>query len=155
MGVLYYQKPGKLRWEFEGTQPETIVSDGTTIYDYDPGLNQVVETPLDQAFKGQPVAAFLLGAGNLKRDFTVTPLSGPSSDRLQRLELTPKAGGQRLEVGIDPKTYNIGSLTVLDPMGNKTELRFSNVQLNQPQNAAQFQFTPPDGADIVNSQQSR
>src|ERR1700745_3518168 len=24
-GIIYYQKPGRLRWEFEGSQPQTIV----------------------------------------------------------------------------------------------------------------------------------
>jgi outer membrane lipoprotein carrier protein len=154
-GVIYHQKPGKLRWEFEGAQPETIVSDGKIIYDYDPGLNQVVETPLNQAFKNQAAAAFLLGAGNLKRDFTFVPLSAPGADRLTHVELTPKGGGQRLEIGIDPKTYNIASLTVYDPMGNKTELSFSSIELNQPQEASRFEFTPPSGADIVSSQGGR
>jgi len=154
-GVIYHERPGKLRWEFEGAQPETIVSDGKTIYDYDPGLNQVVETPLNQAFRSQAAAAFLLGVGNLKRDFTFAPLSAPGSDGLAHVELTPKGSGQRLDVGVDPKTYNIASLTVYDPMGNKTELSFSSIELNQPQKASRFEFTPPSGADIVSSQGGR
>lgn len=150
-GIIYYEKPGKLRWEFEGSQSETIVSDGKTIYDYDPALNQVVETPLAQASRSNPAAAFLLGAGNVKRDFKAEAIIAPDSSGLVHVALTPKQGGQRIEAGIDRKTYNIATLSISDAMGNQTNLSFSNIELNRPLHASQFTFTPPDGADIVSS----
>jgi outer membrane lipoprotein carrier protein len=154
-GTICYQKPGKLRWEFDTPQPETIVSDGKTIYDYDPELDQVVETPLAQAFKNQAAAAFLLGAGNLKRDFIAAPPSQSLADGLTHVELVPKNAGQRIDAGIDTSTYNITSLAIHDPMGGETVLKFSNIELNQSQKASLFEFTPPSGADIVSSQGPR
>jgi outer membrane lipoprotein carrier protein len=150
-GVIYYAKPGKLRWEFDGSQPETIVSDGKMIYDYDPALNQVVETPLDQAFRSQAAAAFLVGAGNVKRDFKAEAISAPSYNGLVRVALTPKNGGERIEAGIEPESYNIATLSFGDAMGNRTDLSFSNIKLNQPMLSSRFKFSPPDGADIVSS----
>jgi len=151
-GLIYYEKPGKLRWEFRGPQPETIVSDGRTIYDFDPALNQVVETPLTQAFRSQSAAAFLLGAGNVKRDFAAEAISASNSDELAHVALTPKKGTERIEAGIERRTYNIATLSITDAMGNRTDLSFSNIQLNQPLRADQFTFVPPDGADIVSSE---
>jgi outer membrane lipoprotein carrier protein len=148
-GLIYYEKPGKLRWEFEGSQPETIVSDGKTIYDFDPSLNQVVETPVAQAFRGQAAAAFLLGAGNVKRDFKAEEIRATVTDGLIHLALTPKHGGEPIEAGIDPTTYNISTLAIGDALGNRTNFSFSNVRLNQPMQTSQFTFTPPAGADIV------
>jgi len=146
-GTIYYQKPGKLRWEFEGSQPETIVSDGKTIYDFDPALNQVVETPLTQAFRGHAAAAFLLGAGNVKRDFKAEALS--DSDGLVQLALTPKQGDEQIAAGIERNTYNIVTLSLGDAMGNRTQFKFNSIMLNPPLEASQFTFTPPDGVDIV------
>ncbi len=150
-GVISYQRPGKLRWEFEGSQPETIVSDGKTIYDYDPGLNQVVETPLAQAFRSQAAAAFLLGAGNLKRDFNASGISAPDSKGLVHLSLSPRQGGEQIEAGIERKTYNIATLSITDAMGNQTQFTFSDIVLNPPLPASHFVFTPPNGADIVSA----
>jgi len=150
-GVIYYQKPGKLRWEFEGSQPETIVSDGKTIYDYDPGLNQVVETPLAQAFRSQAAAAFVLGAGNVKRDFKAEVISAPDSPGVVQVALTPKLGGERIEAGIERKTYNIATLSIVNAMGSRTSFSFSNIMLNQPLQPSQFTFAPPNGADIVSA----
>jgi outer membrane lipoprotein carrier protein len=151
-GVIYYQKPGRLRWEFQGSQAETIVSDGKTIYDYDPALNQVVETPLAEAFHSQAAAAFLLGAGNVKRDFKAEAMSVPNSNGLAHVALTPINGGERIEAGIERKTYNITTLSIADAMGNRTDLSFNSIELNQPLRASQFRFSPPDGADIVSSE---
>lgn len=148
-GIIYYQKPGKLRWEFEGSQPETIVSDGNTIYDFDPALNQVVETPLTQAFRNQAAAAFLLGAGNVKHDFKAELLS--DSDGLVQLALTPKHGGENIAAGIERNTYNIVTLSFGDTMENRTQFKFSSIKLNPPLEASQFTFTPPEGVDIVNA----
>jgi outer membrane lipoprotein carrier protein len=154
-GVIYYQKPGKLRWEFESPQSETIVIDGKTVYDYDPGLNQVVETPVAQAFRSNAAAAFLLGVGNLKRDFKAEEAAATNSDGLMHLVLTPKQGGERIETGIDPKTYNIALLSIGDTMGNRSTFAFREVELNQPLPASQFTFAPPEGADIVKPQATK
>lgn len=148
-GTIALRKPGQMRWEFTGDQPETIVSDGKMVYDYDPGLNQVVESPLKQAFRTSAAAAFLLGVGNVERDFSaVAPASSPS-DGLRYLLLTPKGGGDRIEVGIDPKTFDIAKLKLQDALGNTTALQFSDIRTNVPLNASLFAFTVPQGADVV------
>ena len=68
------------------------------------------------------------------------------------MALTPKnGGGERIEAGIDRKTYNITTLSIGDAMGNRTDLSFSDLKLNQPLHSSQFTFTPPNGADIVSS----
>jgi outer membrane lipoprotein carrier protein len=154
-GIIYYQRPGRLHWEFTDPQPETIVSDGSLIYDYDPGLNQVVETPVGNAFKSHGVAAVLLGVGNLSRDFKTSAAASPPDDGLGHIVLTPKGGGDRIELGIDRQTYNIMTLGLKDSLGNRTELQFSAIQRNLPLDAKLFRFTVPAGADIVNSEGSQ
>src|SRR6266446_6155602 len=127
-GTISYRKPGRMRWECTGDQPETVVSDGTTIYDYDPGLNQVVETPLKQAFKTQAAAAFILGVGNVQRDFSASSPPSSPKDSLIYLLLTPKRGG------------------------DKVALSFSDIQTNLPLASSMFAFKVPNGADIVGAQ---
>jgi outer membrane lipoprotein carrier protein len=151
-GTISYRKPGRIRWEFTGDQPETVVSDGTTIYDYDPGLNQVVETPLKQAFKTQAAAAFLLGVGNVQRDFNASAPPSAPKDSLIYVLLTPKGGGDKVALGLDPKTYNIAALALTDSLGNTTALSFSDIRTNLPLASSMFAFKAPDGADIVGEQ---
>ncbi len=150
-GVLTWQRPGRIRFDCAAPQPETIVSDGRTLYDYDPGLNQVVETPLKSAIKAQAAAALLLGAGNLERDFVASSPSTPSRDGLEYAILTPKAGGPRVKIGVDPATSNIVSLTIADALGNRTGFQFFAIRLNVAIAASVFAFKVPDGADVVTS----
>jgi outer membrane lipoprotein carrier protein len=150
-GNVTYRKPGMIRWEFDPPLPETIIADGTTLFDYDPGLNQVVETPERTAFKNAAVAAFILGAGNLERDFQANPVARHAEDGLEHLALTPKGGGQSIEVGVDPKTLNIVTLHASDALGNDALLQLSNILRNVRLDPSIFKFAPPPGADIVSS----
>src|SRR5260370_27757952 len=108
-GKVYYEKPGKMRWEFDQPHPQTIVSDGTNLYSYEPDLNQALKTPVKRAFKSAAPVAFLLGIGDLERDFKAF-LPPPAKDNLLHISLVPKSGGDVVELGMDPKTYNLTSV---------------------------------------------
>ena len=148
-GAVYYRKPGRIRFDFTSPQPETLVSDGTTFYDYDPGLNQVMETPLNNVLKTRSAAAFLMGAGDIEREFNATP-GPPSEDNLQTIRLTPKGGGDRIELGVDPADFNITTLQLNDALGNITLFHFDDIRVNVPLEESLFAFKVPAGADIVN-----
>src|ERR1700687_3088317 len=148
-GTVCYRKPGRVRFEFGEPQPETIVSDGKLLYDYDPGLNQVMETPLKSAIKTQAAAAFLLGVGNVQRDFKATRMATPANDSLTYLLMTPKRGGEDIVVGLDPHTMNIMSLRLADALGNITEFQFSGIETNVLIEASRFDFKTPDVAVVI------
>jgi outer membrane lipoprotein carrier protein len=151
-GMVYYQKPGRIRFDFAEPQAETIVSDGTMLYDYDPGLNQVVQAPLKQAFTTQRAAALLLGVGSVERDFVAAPVLNAPADGLDYVALTPKGGGDKIELGVEPKTSNIERLVLTDALGNVTVFKFSEIDLSPQLKSGLFVFTVPPGADIVSSQ---
>jgi outer membrane lipoprotein carrier protein len=154
-GTVYFSKPGRVRFEFGDPQPETIVSDGDFLYDYDPGLNQVMETPLKSAIKTQAIAAFLLGAGNVNRDFKASQPASPVDDGLTHVVLTPKRGGDDIELGLEPHTLNIASLRLADALGNVTKITFSDIDINVAIEPSRFEFKTPAGADVVTSSGGR
>lgn len=149
-GHVYYRKPGKFRWIFDSPQKETIVSDGKTVYDYQPDLDQVLEMPLARAFHSASAVAFLLGFGDLQRDYSASlPAGAQAGEDLMRVVLVPKAGGERLELGVAPHTYDLRTATVSDAIGNRTEITFTNLKRNVALDDSLFRFTVPAGADIV------
>jgi outer membrane lipoprotein carrier protein len=153
-GKVSYRKPGMIRWEFGPPQPETIVADGTTFYDYDPGLNQVVEMSERSAFKNRSIAAFILGVGDLERDFNIFKIqqaNGDETSGVTRLKVTPKDNSTPIELGVDSKSLDIVSLSTTDALGNKTELKLSEIERNVPLQPSSFKFAVPPGADIVNA----
>jgi outer membrane lipoprotein carrier protein len=148
-GTVSFRKPGRMRWEFETPEKQTIVSNGETLYSYDPDLNQVVETPLKQALKSSSATSFLLGIGNINRDFKAAFANPPAQNGLVNLILDAKTGGYKIEVGLDPKTYNLMTLTLTDQLGDVTRVDFSDVHDNVALPDSLFEFKVPPGADIV------
>jgi outer membrane lipoprotein carrier protein len=148
-GIVSFRKPGRMRWEFEDPEKQTIVSDGETLYSYDPDLNQVVETPLKQALKSSSATSFLLGMGNINRDFKAEFANPPTPTGLVDLILDARTGGYKIEVGLDPKTYNLMTLTLTDQLGDVTKIDFSDVHDNVELADSTFAFKAPAGADIV------
>ena len=116
-----------MRWDFDPPQTETVVSDGRKLYDYQPDLNQVVEMPIGRAFKSAAPLAFLLGIGNIRRDFIASLTAPAPSDPLLRVLLVPKSGGDRIEMGLNPSTYDLMAVKVIDALGNTTSIRFSSM----------------------------
>jgi outer membrane lipoprotein carrier protein len=148
-GTVSFRKPGRMRWDFASPDPQTIVSDGETLYSYDPELNQVVQTPLKQALKSGSSTSFLLGMGDVDREFDATLITPAPPDGLVHLRLRQKSGGYRVEVGLDPKNYDLVTLTLTDQLNDVTKVNFSDVRNNIAMADSTFAFKAPPGADIV------
>jgi outer membrane lipoprotein carrier protein len=148
-GTVSFRKPGRMRWEFSDPEKQTIVSDGETLYSYDPDLNQVVETPLKHALKSSSATSFLLGIGNINRDFKAAFANPPTPTGLVDLILDAKTGGYKIEIGLDPSTYNLMTLTLTDQLGDVTKIAFSDVRDNVELPDSDFAFNAPAGADVV------
>jgi outer membrane lipoprotein carrier protein len=152
-GTVYFRKVGRMRWEFAAPSEGTVVSDGKTVYDYEKDLNQVVELPVSKALKSS-ATAFLLGLGNIRRDFKVSMPPASSSDGLTHVILTPRSGGDTMELGLDPKSYDIVNFKLTNQVGSVTELKFSDIRTNVALDDSLFSFTVPEGADIVRPQKN-
>jgi outer membrane lipoprotein carrier protein len=148
-GTVSFRKPGRMRWDFEQPEKQTIVSDGETVYSFDPDLNQVVETPLKDALKSSSATSFLLGMGNVNRDFKAEFAKAATPTGLIDLKLDAKTGGYKIEIGLDPRTYNLMTLTLTDQLGDVTKIDFTDIKNNVELADSTFAFKTPPGADIV------
>jgi len=148
-GTVYYLKPGRMRWEFAGPDSETIVSDGTIVYSYQPDLNQVIETPVKQLLKSPSATAFLLGFGDLRKDFKTSITAPAADDGLIHLTLVPREGGNPAAIALDRRTLDLITLELTDAVGDKTVFRFTDWRDNPSLAGSLFRFEVPAGADIV------
>jgi outer membrane lipoprotein carrier protein len=150
-GAVYFWRPGRMRWDFGGAERETIVCDGKDLYTYQPDLNQVIETPIDRAFASSSAASFLLGIGNLQRDFDASIPAKVPADGLVHVSLRAKDTGGVIELGLDAKTYDIATLRLTDQLGDATMLKFTDLKRNIALDPGLFVFKIPAGVDIVTS----
>ena len=147
-GTMQFQRPGKFRWTYQKPYEQLIVGDGAKFWLYDADLNQVTVKKLDAALGSSP-AALLSGSNEIERGFTLT--DDGSRDGLDWLQAIPKAqesGFNKLRMAFDAQD-GLVILEVNDAFGNKTVLKFSDMQRNPKLSERQFQFTPPKGADVL------
>lgn len=149
-GKLSFKRPGKMLWRYEEPKGQFVLADGTHLYFYQPEQNQVIKTPLKNAFRSDIPLSFLLGIGNLKRDFNAT-LKGTEDDHyVLRLEPKAEAGGfSEVLVGVSRSSSDIIWVSVRDAVGNVTTIRFSNMRKGVGVQESLFRLEVPAGADLV------
>ena len=149
-GTVVFKRPGKMRWDFAGEDAQIIVSDGTTLWFYQPADEQVLKAPLESVFRSSTPVSFLTGVGKINEDLSVAV---ESQDAVAiGLLLDPKRSGGdlgRLELVVDAATHDIVEARVTDPMGNLTTLKFSNLRRNTGVADGEFDFQVPPGVDVV------
>ncbi len=150
-GKVYFQKPGKMRWEFISPEPQLVILDGRFLWFYQPRQKQVLKTPLHQAFRSHTPIAFLTGVGRLTEDFSIAWIH--QSDEAYRLRLTPRnpeeLPGTSLEIEVDRQTYEMVRIDLRDALGNQTRLSFSQIHHPTSLDETLFRFVVPPGADVV------
>jgi outer membrane lipoprotein carrier protein len=140
-GTLQVKKPGMMRWEYETPAPKIVVVKGSRLVQYEPDENQAY---VDEHFDSSGMSAalaFLLGKGDLTKEFEVTGAEGnvlvlrPRVDdpRVERIELTTDADGQ------------IAVTRVVDGAGNVNEIELHDVRRNAGLPDKAFELTLPAG----------
>jgi len=147
LGQAWLQSPNHMRWVYTGDFPETIVADGHNVWLYDEALQQVTVKPQSAQISDAPLL-ILTDMSQLEQQFTVTELG--DFDNLHLLELKsrdPESEFERVLMGLDAS--GIKMMVMEDAFGQRTEIHFSHVLKNPTLGAGLFEFTPPEGADVV------
>ena len=152
-GTVFIKKPGKMRWEYTAPQKKLFVSDGRTIYMYFPTDKQVIKNDVPPQDQATNAVSFLMGKGDVGRDFNAKYESGGSDDTYV-LRLDPKvrqAEYDWLQVVVDRKTHQIRALTAGDGQGGRSTFAFSNFKENTGLSDKMFQFSIPRGTEVITS----
>jgi outer membrane lipoprotein carrier protein len=151
-GEVLLKKPGKMRWDYAKPEKKLMVSDGTTLWVYEPEDEQAYK----QDLRGNTLPAqvsFLLGEGKLDKEFdsSLTKLDGVAAGE-QALKLVPKTGTAQyryLVFIVDEKSGQVKETVIYDQQGGTNRLRFSDVHQNKGVSDDKFKFSPPAGTNIL------
>jgi outer membrane lipoprotein carrier protein len=154
-GRLLLKKPGKMRWDYTAPETKLFISDGKWLYEYVPAEKYATRSSVKEAGDFRAPFAFLLGRGNLRRDFKRIEFAGESPVKAGNkvLRLVPKrtADFKELLVEIEPASMQIARLTILESGGARSDFIFSNIRENAPAPATQFIFNAPPGVEVRNN----
>jgi outer membrane lipoprotein carrier protein len=140
-GLLQVKKPGMMRWDYQKPTPKTVVVKGSRLIQYEPDENQAY---VDEHFDSSGMSAaltFLLGKGDLTKEFEVSSGDGGS------LVLRPKVEDPRVDqivLAADPQGQ-IVSTRVVDGAGNVNEIQLEDVRRNTGIPDTAFDLKLPEG----------
>lgn len=146
-GELSLKRPGLFRWHTDAPMEQLLVSNGEKVWLYDPDLQQVTVQTLDQRLTHTPALL----------------LSGDVSKISENFDITHKEGGDVVDFILKPKAKDtlfdtlrlsfrngvINDMQLIDSVGQRTNILFLGVKMNQAIDAAQFNFKIPEGADVI------
>jgi len=147
-GTFAFARPGRFRWAAEKPYEQLVLADGSQVFQYDPDLAQVTIRPLNDAIGASP-AAILFGSGALAEHFDITALPH-TDDGLAWLRAIPRAadaGFSQVDIALNNNLP--ARIELLDAFGQTTTITLTTVTPTPNLPAETFQFTPPDGVDVV------
>ncbi len=157
-GVVYLQrgdaataKPGKMRWEYPNEEV-FYFCDGVTLWAYERRERLATKVPVKNSQVYQ-ATSYLVGQGNLGRDFQLDILATPEPDVVP-LKLTPRKGTQvmrSLTLLVDRQTGAVRGSRLIDPLGDETALAWKDVKYEATEDKA-FEWTPPAGVQVKSLQ---
>ena len=146
-GELSVKRPGLFYWHTDAPQEQLMVSDGQKVSLWDPDLEQVTIKKLDQRLTQTPALL----------------LSGDVSKISESFDITSKQAGDVMDFTLKPKTKDtlfdslrlsfrggkINDMQLIDSVGQRTNILFTGVKVNEPIPASKFKFDIPKGADVI------
>jgi outer membrane lipoprotein carrier protein len=157
-GEVIFAKPGRMRWSYETPERSLVVTHAETLWIYDPEAREAQRMTVTGAFLSGAAIQFLLGQGDLEREFEVSSPdcaeatgSAPGSSSQVGLELLPRepAHYEKLSLRVDPVSGRVHETTVVDLFGNRTRVELRDVEVDFHPKAGSFHFDPPEGVRVI------
>jgi outer membrane lipoprotein carrier protein len=150
-GRLIIVRPGRFRWESapEGAADavQLMVADGRDLWFLDRDLEQATRKPQNDEISQSP-AMLLAGNADLGKYFSIQPNGRREGLDWARVVPKDKQSDFR-EALFGFKGKELARLVIIDKLGQKSTLTFSNVRRNAPVDPKLVQFTVPPGVDLI------
>jgi len=152
-GLVSYKRPGKMRWLYEVPEEQLLVTNGETLWLFDPLLENVTIQKLEKLTDGTALS-FLLGLGDLQADFNrrlISQVLLTSPDALI-VELEPKKAAANLsfiQLAVHPVTYNLQIIALMDQEGNYRTIELESMHYNLVLEDNFFEFKVTQDMEVI------
>jgi chaperone LolA len=152
-GRFSFLRPGLMRWIYEQPDPYSIIAGKERIWLYDPILENVTIYNV-QNVSGIKIISLLLKPEKLQHHFKIINpskmlLDVKPNDKL--LFLAHKEKNQNIsevQLAFDAD-YRIKQFVIVDLNRNYRKINFNHLNIRPQLNKADFEFTLPDGIEII------
>jgi len=148
-GEVQIKKPGKMKWVYNSPDPQVLISNHKNLWLYLPEEEQATRMPVESVYSSNTPALFLAGKGTLTDTFNVTQVLSEKNEIT--VVFTPKekdSNLNRLILRANKNKYQITGASVYDKLGNKTDINFRDIRINEKIAESVFDFQVPAGVEI-------
>jgi len=151
-GKAFFKRPGKMRWEYETPDRQTIITDNETLWIFRPEDNQVMIGKAPSFFEGGKGFSFLSDMKLIKKKFSID-LEKKTEDGYYELKLLPREKAFDVSViylSISTKTFEVVRIITANSYGDETRIVFSDIQFIEKIDDSMFSFKLPQGIEVLN-----
>lgn len=151
-GTVYFEKPGRMRWDYDSPEKKMFLDDGKNIWFYVPANHTASRTPAKESTDWRTPLALLAGKVNLERLCGSLSLSqgGTAGDSV--LACKPRKADEeafsQVLLELNSRDQLVG-LDIQQPGDLEMYFHFGDWHEDAPIEAAKFHFEPPRGVAIV------
>jgi len=146
-GTMALKRPGMFRWHTDAPLEQLLVSNGETVWLYDPDLEQVTVQKLDERLTHTPA---LLLSGDVSKISENFDISEEQSGDLRSFILKPKSADSLFDsLRLSFRRELINEMQLIDNSGQRTSIRFFSLQMNRVLVGTTFEFDIPPGTDVI------
>lgn len=148
---LLMRKPASFSWHITAPYEELMVTNGSLIWRYEPDLGQVTIQNFDSELDRTPVMLLNGTADAIDAAYAVsaTDMDGAGLWRFILLPRKPSSLFERMSLTFVGE--QLQEMQFEDSLGQQTSLAFRDVERNLHLDPALFEFTPPNGVEIIDN----
>ncbi|WP_320827191.1 outer membrane lipoprotein chaperone LolA [Reinekea sp.] len=145
-GQMRIAKPMRFAWQVFAPFEQQVVSDGETLWVYDPDLEQATYQPVGTSVQQSPAMILSQPRKVLTEQYEVIEAS---TETLAVYRLFPiDTSSVFTELTVAFKQDLIAEIRILDSLGQETIIALTEVIANAPLDDEMFSFNPPPGTDL-------
>lgn len=142
-GDFALQRPNKFYWNITVPDQELLVSNGQTLWYYQPSLVQVTVSNVHKRISPTPLQ--VLG-GNSNKLLEAYAITEPTPNHFVLVSKKPESFSKLTLVFNNERLV---SLQFVDQLQQKNTIVFSHIRFNPTIAVSQFTFTIPKGVDVI------
>lgn len=151
-GVFYFQKPRRMRWEYEQPERQIFVALKDTAWLYVPEDRQISLFEMKELLQSPIMRTFFEGVVPLRESFQAAFDAAAATEQTVVLRLTPKQEDpnvRALRVWVDTHDYKITQIEAQDALGNLNRIQFDNQKEMSSLPKELFAFDPDDSIVVL------
>ena len=153
-GRLYFQRPLRMRWDYQAPDEQLFLADGRYFYFRPPESPQVFRRKIDEGALGGKIPLLLLfGKGDITEYFHVEHAVALPGRGETVLRLVPKGDGapevRRVDLVVGDADLAIREIHLYDRLGGANHLYLDDIVMDPSLSVDLFRFREPPGVEVV------